>query len=348
MTTIFLRRHFLIRLNVPRFDQGLCFKLFKLVFGTTAVSHFCVFRGRRFIIFDKRNSFLSQRYHGKFGTLGCGNSIGTRFWFALIPSTNFIFSESRQNWILLPWALKCFTQEKNYPLEWDSSPPLVTAVLITLKGAESPDSGHIGVIGALVDSFSHPRPSTTYSTLPTCTWPGSALRHREVSDCPEVDATPLMTPTTNCKLGVGVCLYISLCSSYFRQATGTSSFGPAQFDLSTIKSDWAIWFWFRNHNSLSVSGKPIFLPGKIDLNLLIHAEMAHLAPAKHPENVESSANRTKLRVHNPGTTEKKRGFNEKQYGIWLIASGARQLRGLPRARSSGKGEGRLVGLTNLC
>jgi len=35
------------------------------------------------------------------------------------------------------------------PLEWTSSPPLVTDVLITVKGAESPDSGRIGVIGAL-------------------------------------------------------------------------------------------------------------------------------------------------------------------------------------------------------
>ena len=31
-------------------------------------------------------------------------------------------------------------------------PPLVTAVLITVKGAESPDSRRIGVIGALVFS----------------------------------------------------------------------------------------------------------------------------------------------------------------------------------------------------
>jgi len=36
------------------------------------------------------------------------------------------------------------------PLEWLPFPPLVTAVLITPKGAESPDSGHIGVIGASV------------------------------------------------------------------------------------------------------------------------------------------------------------------------------------------------------
>ena len=36
------------------------------------------------------------------------------------------------------------------PLEWTSFPPLVTAVLITPKGAESSGSRPIGVIGALV------------------------------------------------------------------------------------------------------------------------------------------------------------------------------------------------------
>jgi len=36
------------------------------------------------------------------------------------------------------------------PLEWTSCPPLVTAVLIIPKGAESPGSRRIGVIGALV------------------------------------------------------------------------------------------------------------------------------------------------------------------------------------------------------
>ena len=36
------------------------------------------------------------------------------------------------------------------PLEWIPFPPLVAAVLITPKGAESPGSGRIGVIGALV------------------------------------------------------------------------------------------------------------------------------------------------------------------------------------------------------
>jgi len=36
------------------------------------------------------------------------------------------------------------------PLEWLPFPPLVVAVLITSKGTESPGSGRIGVIGALV------------------------------------------------------------------------------------------------------------------------------------------------------------------------------------------------------
>jgi len=36
------------------------------------------------------------------------------------------------------------------PLEWLPFPPLVTAALMTFKGAELPGSGRIGVIGALV------------------------------------------------------------------------------------------------------------------------------------------------------------------------------------------------------
>ena len=36
------------------------------------------------------------------------------------------------------------------PLEWLPFPPLVAAVLITPKGAESPGSSRIGVIGVLV------------------------------------------------------------------------------------------------------------------------------------------------------------------------------------------------------
>jgi len=44
------------------------------------------------------------------------------------------------------------------PLEWNSFLPLVTALLITPKGAESPGSLRLGVMGVLVFSF-HPRPS---------------------------------------------------------------------------------------------------------------------------------------------------------------------------------------------
>ena len=40
------------------------------------------------------------------------------------------------------------------PLEWISSPPLVSAVFITTKGAESPGSSRMGGIGALVIFFS--------------------------------------------------------------------------------------------------------------------------------------------------------------------------------------------------
>ena len=39
------------------------------------------------------------------------------------------------------------------PLEWLPFPPLVAAVLITPKGAESPGSSRIGVLGALVFYF---------------------------------------------------------------------------------------------------------------------------------------------------------------------------------------------------
>jgi len=59
------------------------------------------------------------------------------------------------------------------PLEWLPFPTLVDAVLITPKGAESPGSGRIGVIGALV--FFHLRPFGINFTLPGR--PSSALRH---------------------------------------------------------------------------------------------------------------------------------------------------------------------------
>jgi len=50
------------------------------------------------------------------------------------------------------------------PLEWISSPPLFASVLIVTKAAETPGSGCMGVIGALV-SFTHPRPSRIDTVL---------------------------------------------------------------------------------------------------------------------------------------------------------------------------------------
>jgi len=51
------------------------------------------------------------------------------------------------------------------PLEWLPFPPLVAAVLITPKGAESPGSGRIGMIGALVIKF-FPYKAVQDNTLP--------------------------------------------------------------------------------------------------------------------------------------------------------------------------------------
>ena len=59
-------------------------------------------------------------------------------------------------------------------LDWFPFLPLVVVVLITPKGDESPGSGHIGAIGALV-FLSHLRPSSKNFTLPGR--PSSALRH---------------------------------------------------------------------------------------------------------------------------------------------------------------------------
>ena len=60
------------------------------------------------------------------------------------------------------------------PLECFPFLPLVAAVLITPKGAESPDSGRIGMIGAL-GFFFYLRPFRINFTLPGR--PSSALRH---------------------------------------------------------------------------------------------------------------------------------------------------------------------------
>jgi len=60
------------------------------------------------------------------------------FSFGVFPWIFFLNGDVLADWFTPP------------PLEWTSFPPLVTAVLITPKGAESPGSRRIGVIGALV------------------------------------------------------------------------------------------------------------------------------------------------------------------------------------------------------
>ena len=53
-------------------------------------------------------------------------------------------------WFFFTGALVLADRSPPPPLEWISSPPLVSAVLITTKGDESPGSSRMGVIGALV------------------------------------------------------------------------------------------------------------------------------------------------------------------------------------------------------
>ena len=70
-------------------------------------------------------------------------------------------------------------------------------MLITPKGAESAGSHRVGVIGALVLIL----PSETGTKFPVPSRPGSALRHSEVADCPEVadsvDARPCPQKTAD-------------------------------------------------------------------------------------------------------------------------------------------------------
>jgi len=80
-------------------------------------------------------------------------------------STQTIFSFGFFSWIFFPhgdWSLRTGPPPS---LGWNSFLPLVTTVLITPKGAESPDSRRVGVIGLLVlilpsetvwDKFSSP------------------------------------------------------------------------------------------------------------------------------------------------------------------------------------------------
>ena len=63
------------------------------------------------------------------------------------------FQETRHTYIFFTGDVSLRTNPPP-PLEWISSPPLVSAVFITTKGDESPDSSRIGVIGALVIFFS--------------------------------------------------------------------------------------------------------------------------------------------------------------------------------------------------
>ena len=74
-------------------------------------------------------------------------------------------------------------------------------MLITPKGVESPASGRIGVIGALV-FFSICGRSDRWTNFAL---PGSALRHREVADFPEaadyVDARTCPQITADVILG---------------------------------------------------------------------------------------------------------------------------------------------------
>ena len=64
-------------------------------------------------------------------------------------STQTTFSLEFFSWIFFfgDWSLRTGHPP---PLEWNSILPLVTAVLITPKGAEPPGSRRIRVIGALV------------------------------------------------------------------------------------------------------------------------------------------------------------------------------------------------------
>jgi len=68
----------------------------------------------------------------------------------LKTSTKTVFSFGVFPWIFFVMGIGPCGPVFPPPLEWTSFPPLVTAVLITPKGAESPGSRRIGAIGALV------------------------------------------------------------------------------------------------------------------------------------------------------------------------------------------------------
>jgi len=105
------------------------------------------------------------------------------------------------------------------PLEWISYPPLVTAVLITFKGAESPGSRRIGVVGALVNFF----PPETVGARgggpmsPRLHWIGPELCGQGEGsaskllrgDSPRAGLNPhrLMTPTTDLGLSIRLSMF---------------------------------------------------------------------------------------------------------------------------------------------
>jgi len=71
-------------------------------------------------------------------------------WGGLETSTQTIFSFGFFSWIFFLMGIGPCGLVPPPPLQWTSFPPLVTAVLIKTKGAESPGSRRVGVIGALV------------------------------------------------------------------------------------------------------------------------------------------------------------------------------------------------------
>jgi len=93
------------------------------------------------------------QFHTHMAAYKDGSGFKTQFqyrespWGGLGTSTQTVFSFGVFSWIFLNGGCVLVTGPPP-PLEWLSFPPLVAAVLITPKGAESPGSDRIGVIGA--------------------------------------------------------------------------------------------------------------------------------------------------------------------------------------------------------
>jgi len=124
------------------------------------------------------------------------------------------------------------------PLEWFPFQPLVTAVLITTKGAELPGSGRIGVIGASVFP-PHLRPFRINFTLPSR--PSSALRHWDVVEYSEVADSVHARRSTLLLwwplLQNWACPYVSLCLSTWDWWLGLLHRSPGMGE----GGDW--WSW---------------------------------------------------------------------------------------------------------